>query len=65
MRVDKKRIIDLMCERDMNQEQLAKCCGIQPATVTSILRGKRTPSVKTINKIALGLGCQPSELLEV
>lgn len=65
MRANKGKIIDLMCEKNMNQEQLAKFCGVRTATITAILAGKRNPTIKTINKIASGLGCQPSELVEV
>lgn len=65
MKANKGKIIDLMCEKNMNQEQLAKFCGVRTATITAILGGKRNPTIKTINKIASGLGCRPSELVEV
>ena len=65
MKANKKRIIDLMCKKDMNQKELAQCCGVRTATITTILTGQKNPTIKTINKIASGLGCQPSELVEV
>lgn len=65
MKVNKAKIIDLMCAKDLTQEQLAKGCGVRNCTITAILRGQRKPSIKTINKIAMCLGCNPSEIVEL
>lgn len=65
MKVNKEKIIDLMCAKDLTQEQLAKGCGVRNCTITAILRGQRKPSIKTINKIAMYLGCNPSEIVEL
>lgn len=65
MKVNKAKIIDLMCAKDLTQEQLAKGCGVRNCTITAILRGQRKPSIKTINKIAMYLGCNPSEIVEL
>lgn len=65
MKVNKAKIIDLMCAKDLTQEQLAKGCGVRNYTITAILRGQRKPSIKTINKIAMYLGCNPSEIVEL
>lgn len=65
MKVNKAKIIDLMCTKDLTQEQLAKGCGVRNCTITAILRGQRKPSIKTINKIAMYLGCNPSEIVEL
>ena len=65
MKVNKAKIIDLMCAKDLTQEQLAKGCGVHNCTITAILRGQRKPSIKTINKIAMYLGCNPSEIVEL
>lgn len=65
MKTDRKKIIDLMCEKGLDQKQLAALCGVRTATITSILKDQRKPHIKTIDKIAVGLGCQPSELVEV
>lgn len=65
MKVNKAKIIDLMCVKDLTQEQLAKGCGVRNCTITAILRGQRKPSIKTINKIAMYLGCNPSEIVEL
>ena len=65
MKVNKAKIIDLMCAKDLTQEQFAKGCGVRNCTITAILRGQRRPSIKTINKIAMCLGCNPSEIVEL
>lgn len=65
MKVNKAKIIDLMCAKDLTQEQLAKGCGVRNCTITAILRGQRKPSIKTINKIAMYLGCNPSGIVEL
>lgn len=65
MKVNKAKIIDLMCAKDLTQEQLAKGCGVRNCTITAILRGQRKPTIKTINKIAMYLGCNPSEIVEL
>lgn len=65
MKVNKAKIIDLMCAKDLTQEQLAKGCGVRNCTITAILRGQRKPSIKTINKIAMYIGCNPSEIVEL
>lgn len=65
MKVNKAKIIDLMCAKDLTQEQLAKGCGVRNCTITAILRGQRKLSIKTINKIAMYLGCNPSEIVEL
>ena len=62
MKANKAKIIDLMCAKDLTQEQLAKGCGVRNCTITAILRGQRE---KTINKIAVCLNCSPSEIVEV
>jgi transcriptional regulator with XRE-family HTH domain len=65
MKANKAKIIDLMCAKDLTQEQLAKGCGVRNCTITAILRGQREPTIKTINKIAVCLNCSPSEIVEV
>lgn len=65
MKVNKAKIIDLMCEKNLTQAQLASGCGVCNCTITAILRGQREPTIKTINKIAMCLECSPSELVEL
>lgn len=65
MKVNKAKIIDLMCEKNLTQAQLASGCGVRNCTITAILRGQREPTIKAINKIAMCLECSPSELVEL
>ena len=65
MKANKSKIIDLMCKRNMSQAQLARISGVRTATITALLKGNQNPTIKTINKIALGLNCQPSDIVEV
>lgn len=65
MKANKAKIIDLMCEKNLTQAQLARKCGACNSTITAILRGQREPTIKIINKIAMCLECNPSELVEV
>ncbi|CDD48172.1 xre family transcriptional regulator [Firmicutes bacterium CAG:534] len=65
MKANKAKIIDLMCEKNLTQAQLARGCGARNSTITAILRGQREPTIKTISKIAMCLDCCPSELVEV
>lgn len=65
MKVNKAKIIDLMCEKNLTQAQLASGCGVRNCTITAILRGQRESTIKTINKIAMCLECSPSELVEL
>ena len=65
MKVNKAKIIDLMCEKNLTQAQLGSGCGVRICTITAILRGQREPTIKTINKIAMCLECSPSELVEL
>lgn len=36
MKVNKAKIIDLMCAKDLTQEQLAKGCGVRNCTINKI-----------------------------
>ena len=60
-----ERIQNLRKDREVTQEQLAKGCGVRNCTITAILRGQREPTIKTINKIAMYIGCNPSEIVEL
>ena len=53
MKANKRKIIDLMCEKGLTQEQLARGCGARDATISAILKGQREPTIKTINNACL------------
>lgn len=64
MRANVGKIVNLMCEKKINQGQLAKGCGVNVSTVSAIMKGRSNPTLKTINKMALFLGCEPGEIVE-
>jgi len=43
-------------ERNLTQKQLAKICGIRQSNLSRIETGAESPSVRTLGKIARGLG---------
>ena len=53
----------LRVERKLTQEQLAHDAEIDLTYLGGIERGRRNPSVEVLGRIALALGCYPSELL--
>lgn len=65
MKVNRAKLIDLMCEKQLGQKQLAEACGLEIKTVNSIVMGKRNPKIETVGKLAKCLECEPSELLEL
>jgi transcriptional regulator with XRE-family HTH domain len=50
-------------ERNLSQEAAALACGIDRAYFGRLERAAKTPTLKTLWRIADGLGTQPSELL--
>lgn len=62
MKVDVKALVDTMSRNHVNQSQLAKGAGITNRTVSDIVNGKSGARVETINKMAVFLGCAPSDL---
>ena len=58
-----KRIRTLRKARGLSQELLAERANIHPAFLGQIERSETFPTVKTLIRIASGLGIQPSELL--
>lgn len=50
-------------ERDLSQEAAALACGIDRAYFGQLERAVKTPTLKTVWRIADGLDTQPSKLL--
>lgn len=50
---------------NMTQEQLAFAAEIDLTYVGGIERGKRNPSVLVLARIAMALGAEPAELLQI
>lgn len=60
-----KRMNELCTERDITINKLATLSGITQSTVDDMMRGKtRNPKLKTLHKLAVGLGMTVSELLD-
>lgn len=57
------KIKNLMEEKGLNQEQLAKKANVDPSFISLVFRGKRQPSPDTLKGIAAGLGCTMDELV--
>jgi len=54
---------ELRKERDLSQEAAALACGVDRAYFGQLERAAKTPTLKTIWRIADGLGTRPSKLL--
>ncbi|SDA36865.1 helix-turn-helix domain-containing protein [Sphingomonas sp. NFR15] len=50
--------------RGYTQEQLAELSGLSQQYLSDLERGKRNPTVVTVNEIALALGVSHLDLLE-
>ncbi len=51
-------------ERGLTQEQLAERSGLDLASVGRIERAVRDPGVRTVARLAQGLGVRPADLLD-
>lgn len=59
------RLSQLCEEKDITINKLATLSGITQSTVENIMCGKtKNPKLKTLHKLALGLGMTISELLD-
>ncbi len=60
-----KRLTALCAERDITVNKLATLSGITQSTVDNLMKGKtRNPKLKTLHKLAIGLGMTVSQLLD-
>ncbi|GAA6406708.1 helix-turn-helix transcriptional regulator [Blautia hominis] len=59
------RLTQLCDEKNITINRLATLSGITQSTVENIMSGKtKNPKLKTLHKLALGLGMTVSELLD-
>jgi DNA-binding XRE family transcriptional regulator len=49
-------------ERNLSQQRLADASGVNKATINQIERGRRSPNVETLEKLAAALGVEVGEL---
>lgn len=59
------RIKYLRKEKGMTQEKLAERADLTSEAVTRVERGVRMPTLKTLGKIAHGLGVSPAQLVDI
>lgn len=60
-----KRLTELCLERKITINKLATLSGITQSTVENLMKGKtKNPKLKTLHKLALGLGLTVAELLD-
>ena len=52
-------------EAELTQEQLALECGLGRVFVSLLETGKQQPTFETMLKLALGLGCKASDIVEI
>lgn len=64
MRVDVRKITNLMCEKELNQMQLAKGAGVSQTTITAVMK-RGSAKVGTLGKLARYLSCEPGELVKI
>ena len=64
MQADINKIVNLMCEKKVNQKGLAMGSGVTLTTVSRLMRGKSAPTIETIHKIADFLGAEPGEIVK-
>jgi transcriptional regulator with XRE-family HTH domain len=60
-----RRIRELRKQQKMSQTELAEKAAVSLITISRIERGERDPHVKTLARIAKGLGVAPFELLRL
>ena len=60
-----QRIKKLRLAKGMTQEKLAERSDLTSESVTRVERGVRMPTLKTLGKLAHGLGVSPAQLVDV
>lgn len=63
MRIDRVKLVSELTKRDMTQRELAEKSGVSRITINSI-KGGRSCTEETGNKIAAALGISIEKLLE-
>lgn len=63
MRIDRKKLVLAMMNRNMNTNQLAELTGLSRATISSIRCGKSCAK-GTLGRISKALEVEPEEIIE-
>lgn len=64
MRLDIKKLNIAQANKCFSNIELSQNANVGLQTITEIKQGKRTPTLKTIGKIAKALNCDVTELIE-
>ncbi len=56
-------ILHICEENNLTYEAASERCGLSLRFFSDIVRGNTTPSVRSLEKLCVGLGCTPNELL--
>lgn len=63
MRIDRKKLVLVMMDKDVNTIQLAEAAGLSRATISGVKCGKSC-SLETLKRISKALGVDPEEIIE-
>ena len=58
-----KKLRDVRLKKKLSQGDIARKLGVHRSYISGLERGKRNPSLLTINKMAKAIGVEPKELL--
>ena len=64
MKLNLKKLELLMAEKCIETRELAKRIGVSESTISKIKNGKQNAKPVTIGKLAKGLNCDVTKLLE-
>jgi len=59
-----KNVKKYMDQRGLKQFELAKLAGVSNPPISDIIRGKKMPTVKFLEKLAKALGCSMADLFK-
>lgn len=63
MKFNVKQAKHIMLDKDMSKHELAKAAGINYQNLCSYFSGRKSPGLRTVEKIAAGLGVSPFEII--
>lgn len=60
-----KKILEIRKRKKITQNELALLSGISQSFISDLEKGKKTPTIDTLNKLAKGLDCSIVDLIEI
>lgn len=64
MTLDNKKLKLLMAKKQLNIKDLAEESGLSANSISCFFSGRRNPTIKSLGKLAKGLGVDVTEILE-